>query len=163
MPRSEMNNPSERMKRILEEIADLESCYIFARDLIATHLPDLFHTLGSEPNLENIAAERARQALTGAKVKWTRDAVRRLRLRGVIEHHQPFKPAALPDWRSQPTTLSESRKREIERETEEIEKKYAHLKPPPEWQPKGADGKYKACQYGGFCPMETEAECECKS
>lgn len=163
MPRREFNNPSERINRILEEIADLESCYIFARDLIATYLPDQFYKLGSEPNLSNIMAERTRQDLTRTKVRYTRDAVRALRLRGVVQHHESFKPAALPDWRTRPDTLSEATKRQIERETEEIEKKYAHLKPPPAWQPKGSDGKFKACQYGGFCPMETMEECECRA
>jgi hypothetical protein len=161
MPRREFNNPSERMNRILEEIDDLQSSYIFARNLIAEHLPNLFHTLGPEPNLENIAAERTRQDLTRNKVKYARDAVRRLRLRGVVERHEQFKSNALPDWRGNESSLSETAKRKIEREAEEIERRVPVIKPPPEWQPM-KDGKYVLCQYGGYCQAESAEECECK-
>lgn len=156
MPRREMNNPTERIRRILEEIEELQASYIFARDLIAEALPHRYHELGPEPNLENIAAERTRQGLTYAKVKYAREAVRRLRLRGVVEQHARFKANALPDWRSKRTELTPAQIAEVERDTERLANFGPTLK---DWQVE----PFMPCQMGkdGVCPMEDPENCVC--
>lgn len=150
MPRSEMNNPTERMRRILEEITDLEECYIFARNLMAEHAPNLYVQLPPEPSLINIEKERTRQQLTGAKVKYAREAVRRLRLRGVVEKHESFKTDKLPTWRRN-QGLSADIERQIDKEVEKF--LASGIKT---WQPNN-----KCPATGGPCPMESEENCVC--
>jgi hypothetical protein len=159
MPRAEYNNPTERIRRLLDEMQELESKYVLARDLLASYAPDHFHKLGAEPTLESYASERTRQQLTYRRTKWTRDAMRNLRTRGgdrserarqasyeVMEPHADHKIDKLPTWRE--TSLTPDMMRAIERDVERMKLRA--------WQP-------KHCPVGkeGICPMEDPENCIC--
>lgn len=80
MPRSEANNPTVRMGRVLDAFDELEAVYDQTISMVAAMLPqELFSALPPKPAAEAIVAERTRRQLTGGKVEYKRNYMRKVR------------------------------------------------------------------------------------
>lgn len=79
MPRSEINNPTHRILRILEEYQELEHCYKEVIDKVAHHAPALIEGLSPTPQGPHVQAEITRQGLMGRKVAYQRNYKRGVR------------------------------------------------------------------------------------
>lgn len=80
MPRSEANNPTVRMGRVLDAFDELEAIYDQTVTMVSEMLtPEQFESLPNKPSLDAIIAERTRRQLTGGKVRYKREYMRRQR------------------------------------------------------------------------------------
>jgi hypothetical protein len=83
MPRREINNPTRRILRLLDDIDQLESAYEEA--VAACAAAGLLERLAPRPALIAVAEERTRQHLMGRKVESNRKSMTRHRLRREVE------------------------------------------------------------------------------
>lgn len=78
MPRSELNNPTERIGRLLAEVAELES---WADQVIDLLTPEQINRIPPFPSIYEIEKERLRRSLSLRSTLSTRFAQRRSRER----------------------------------------------------------------------------------
>lgn len=87
MPRQEANAPTERILRILDDVATLEDyCRVVEAKLIEL-LPEQLHLFPARPTLESVIEERARQSITLEQTRNRRAYARRVRQLGK-DHEQ---------------------------------------------------------------------------
>jgi len=82
MPRREINNPTQRILRLLEDLEELEAAYDEAAGAIAELSYEAFESLAPKPTLKATTEERVRQQLMGRKISSLRQRMRLRRARG---------------------------------------------------------------------------------
>lgn len=100
MPRSELNNPTERIGRLLSEVAELES---WADQVINLLTPEQIDRIPPFPTIYEIEKERLRRSLSLRSTLSTRFSQRRSRERTAQGIHI----------RGRETELTEEKKAEI--------------------------------------------------
>ena len=78
MPQRESNAPTERIMRILDDVAELEDYCRVVEDLILSNFPDQVHLFPARPVLENVISEKARQSLMLEQTRRKREYARRV-------------------------------------------------------------------------------------
>lgn len=81
MARSDLNNPTARMGRVLDDFDALDYAYDEMAKAFAEAAPDAFQKLTSKPSFEAVASEKTRRQLTLAKGESSKNRMRRYRTR----------------------------------------------------------------------------------
>lgn len=82
MSRSERNNPSARMGRVLDDFDALEGAYMELATKLAEVAPEVFQTCAPKPSSEGVVEEKARRQFTLGKVLAARTRMRVRRIKG---------------------------------------------------------------------------------
>jgi hypothetical protein len=82
MPRSEINNPTNRIMVLLDEMEEFIFAYDQMAELFAAAAPQYFATLPPRPDCTEFMVERRYRQAMGRKTTASREAMRRSRMRG---------------------------------------------------------------------------------